>query len=59
MLLDDADVVIRPNVGDVHWSEFRKVRDLVAAGEQAAEQMLPKIQNLFEQKRSIWRRLFG
>jgi NTE family protein len=59
MLLDDADVVIRPNVGDVHWSEFRKVCDLVAAGEQAAEQMLPKIQNLFEQKRSIWRRLFG
>jgi len=59
MLLDYADVVIRPNVGDVHWSEFRKVRDLITAGEQAAEQMLPKIQNLFEQKRSIWRRLFG
>ncbi len=58
MLLVDADVVIRPNVGEVHWSEFRKVRDLVAAGERAAEQMLPKIQNLFEQKRSLWRRLF-
>lgn len=59
MLLDYADVVIRPEVGEVHWSEFRKVRDLVAAGEKATEQMLPKIQSLFEEKRSIWRRLFG
>ena len=59
MLLDYADVVIRPNVGDVHWSEFRKVRHVVAAGEQVTEQMLPKIQSLFEQKRPLWRRLFG
>jgi NTE family protein len=59
MLLDYADVVIRPNVGQVHWSEFRKIRELVAAGERAAEQMLPKVQSLFEQKKSIWKRLFG
>ncbi|MGH7595490.1 MAG: patatin-like phospholipase family protein [bacterium] len=59
MLLEDADIVIHPNVGDVHWSEFRKADNLIAAGEQAARQLLPKIQNLFEQKRSIWRRLFG
>jgi NTE family protein len=59
MLLDYADVVIQPNVGEVHWSEFRNVKPMVAEGERATEQMLPKIRQLLEQKRSIWRRLFG
>jgi NTE family protein len=59
MLLDYADVVISPNVGEVHWSDFRNVRPLVAEGERAAQQMLPQIRQLFERKQSIWRRLFG
>ena len=59
MLLDYADVVIRPNVAGVHWSEFRSAPNLIAEGERAAAQMLPKIHGLFENKRSIWQRLFG
>jgi NTE family protein len=59
MLLDYADVVISPNVGEVHWSDFQNVRPLVAEGERAAQQMLPQILQLFERKQSIWRRLFG
>ena len=58
-LLGDADVVIRPNVGECHWSEFRNVKALVAEGARGAELMLPKIQSLLEQKRSLWQRLFG
>jgi len=59
LLLDYADVVIQPNVGEIHWSEFQNVQPLVAEGERATLQMLPKIQQLFERKQSIWRRLFG
>jgi NTE family protein len=59
MLLEYADVVIRPEVGEVHWSEFQNVQPLVAAGERATEQVLPKIRQLFDRKPSIWRRLFG
>jgi len=59
MLLDYADVVIRPNVGEAHWSEFQNVQPLVAEGVRAAEQMLPKIRQLCERKHSLWQRLFG
>jgi NTE family protein len=59
MLLDHADVVIRPEVGEVHWSEFQNAQALIAAGQRAAEQMLPQVRQLFERKLSIWRRLFG
>jgi len=59
MLLDHADLVIQPNVGEVHWSEFRNVESLVAEGERATRQALEKIQQLFEHKHSIWQRLFG
>ena len=59
MLLDYADVVIRPNVGEAHWSEFQNMKPLVDAGVSAAEEMLPKIRQLCERKHSLWQRLFG
>ncbi|MDZ7343954.1 MAG: patatin-like phospholipase family protein [candidate division KSB1 bacterium] len=58
-LLAKADVIIRPEVGEVHWSEFHSVGVMVAEGERAAKMMLPEIQHLLERKRSIWQRLFG
>jgi NTE family protein len=59
MLLEYADVVIRPNVGEAHWSEFQNVQPLIAEGVRAAEQMLPKIRQLCERQPSFWQRLFG
>ncbi len=41
--LMDADVVILPRVGTLHWSEFSQARDLVAAGETAAREKLNEI----------------
>lgn len=42
--LKDADVVIRPAVGDMHWSDFSRARDLAAVGEEAARRALADIQ---------------
>lgn len=41
--LADADVVIRPQVGNLHWMDFARAGDLIRAGEQAASEALSKI----------------
>ena len=41
--LQDADVVIRPAVGDLHWTEFSRAKDLIVAGEEAARKALEDI----------------
>jgi NTE family protein len=35
-----ADVVIRPQVGDLHWMDFNRATHLVKAGEEAARESL-------------------
>lgn len=35
LLLDEADVAIRPDVGSIHWADFSDPRDLVRKGELA------------------------
>jgi NTE family protein len=59
MLLKSAEVVIRPKVGSVHWSEFHQVQAMIVEGERAAKKMLPQIYRLLGKKRSLWQRLFG
>ncbi|MCJ7776452.1 MAG: patatin-like phospholipase family protein, partial [Desulfobulbaceae bacterium] len=39
-MLDKADVVIQPRVGDLHWTDFALARDLVREGEKAAREKL-------------------
>jgi NTE family protein len=41
--LKDADVIICPQVGDLHWMDYSRAGDLVKAGEQAARESLAKI----------------
>jgi NTE family protein len=41
--LGDADIVIRPLVGDLHWSDFSHAGDLIAEGEKAAREKLEDI----------------
>jgi NTE family protein len=41
--LADADVVIRPQVGDLHWMDFGRAGDLVRKGEEAAREALERI----------------
>ncbi|PKN17583.1 MAG: hypothetical protein CVU71_16095 [Deltaproteobacteria bacterium HGW-Deltaproteobacteria-6] len=41
--LQNADVVIRPAVGDLHWTDFSRSKDLVGIGENAARGALETI----------------
>lgn len=41
--LADADVVILPEVGDLHWSHFSDAMNLIDEGEKAAEEKLDDI----------------
>jgi NTE family protein len=59
MLLREADVVIRPDVGNLHWSEFSKMPIALTAGERAAKKALSEIRRYVKPRRSIWKRLLG
>ena len=43
--LMDADIVIRPDVKNLHWASFSQAVDLVMEGEKAAKEMLFTIRN--------------
>jgi len=49
--LMDADIIIRPDVKNLHWAGFSQAIDLVKEGEKAAREMLSSIQN----KRSFFK----
>lgn len=59
MLLEQAEVVIRPEVGEIHWSEFDQLPMLLAKGKAATLEAVPEIRRLLEYKRGLWQRLFG
>jgi NTE family protein len=50
-----ADVVIRPQVGDLHWMDFSRAGDLVRQGEAAARASLGRIQAALPLSRRISR----
>jgi len=57
--LADADVVILPEVGDLHWSSFSQAMSLIDEGEKAAREklddirrLMPGIKNLFRFRKS-------
>lgn len=41
-----ADVMIEPEVGHIHWADFSAIDDAIAAGERAAEKLVPEIHKL-------------
>jgi len=44
--LAEADVVIRPEVGELHWSSFSEAMSLIDEGEKAAREKLDDIRRL-------------
>ncbi len=42
-MLEEADVVIHPRVGGLHWTDFLLARELIEAGEKAAREKLDLI----------------
>lgn len=41
--LQNADIVIRPAVGDLHWTDFTRSHDLIRSGETATRESLESI----------------
>ncbi|NVM24287.1 MAG: patatin-like phospholipase family protein [Desulfobacterales bacterium] len=44
--LKDVDVLIRPELGGTHWTDFSQSRELISLGEAAAIERLPEIRRL-------------
>lgn len=44
--LQDAELVIRPDVGDIHWADFSDPEDLIQKGKDAALVSLERIRQL-------------
>ena len=45
LLLDEADVSIHPDVGQVHWADFSNPRELIKQGERAALDQLVEVRS--------------
>jgi len=56
-LRERADFVIRPEVGQVHWTRFDLLDDLVRRGERAAAAALPELQKRLERLLPLFERL--
>ena len=44
--LADADIVIRPDVGDLCWTDFSHYSDIITAGERAAREKIKDIKDV-------------
>ncbi len=49
--LQEADVVIRPNVSGIHWSDFGHLDDCLKAGEEAVNENRDQIRKLIRKKK--------
>jgi NTE family protein len=53
----NADIVLRPKVGHIRWDEMARAAELIAAGEEAARDALPRIKSLLAppvEEHSTW-----
>jgi NTE family protein len=58
LLQKNADYLIQPEIGEIHWSEFRRVDELIHFGEQATENALRDIRKLRRKGDSFFKRMF-
>lgn len=57
--LENADLIIRPELGGIHWTNFSQSKQLIASGEEGALNSLPEIRRLMEPKRAVIDRIKG
>jgi NTE family protein len=59
-LYADADVVVRPQIEQVRPDDLSKAAEMIAAGEEAARRVIPKIRRLLEpRKQGLFKRIFS
>ena len=59
LLLEKADIVIRPDVGLVHWSEFKLLNYMIEEGDRVAEEAIASIQQAIKERKSKWKLIFN
>jgi NTE family protein len=50
-----ADVVIRPNVGLLHWADFSQAENCISEGEIACREILPELKRLTKRILPLWK----
>jgi NTE family protein len=59
-LYADADVIVRPQIERVRPDDLSKAAEMIAAGEEAARLVVPKIRKLLEPRRQgFFKRVFS
>ncbi len=59
-LYADADIVVRPQIERVRPDDLSKAAEMIAAGEEAARRVIPKIKRLIEpRKQGFFKRVFS
>ena len=59
-LYADADVVVRPQIERVKPDDLSKAAEMIAAGEEAARRVIPKIRGLLApRKQGLFKRIFA
>ena len=53
--LDEADIVIAPNLRDLHWADYRKIALCIQRGREATRKVLPEIKR--KTRKTIFHRL--
>ncbi len=48
--LEQAELVLRPNVGHYHWSDFRSAGELIETGRETARKHLADIKNMIRRR---------
>ena len=56
-LASQADVLIQPDVGEAHWSEFSRSEAFIIAGQEGAKAAIPKINKLLNERSGLRYRL--
>ena len=56
-LSSEADILIKPNVAGIHWSDFENFNKLLYSGKSAMEKILSRLKN--SNDNSIYKKLVG
>jgi len=49
--LEDADFIIRPLVGDIHWADFSQMEDAIEFGAKITRDSIKQLQSIIKKKR--------
>lgn len=58
LLRDQADIVISPDTGSIHWSEFNRIEEIIEKGKIAAREKIPEIKKMIKKRTGLFHRWF-